>query len=166
MHAQSSSGIADERRTVLVVEDDLRIRLQLAHCLRADGYAVVEAGTADQAVRILAADRRIGCVFSDVQMPGALSGADLARWVMLNRPGLGVILASGGLREEQVVASLEGEVPFLAKPFRYARVRDLLDMIFGEPRARIDCEVKEGSVTDVQALPAKRSEHSWECTTP
>ena len=72
-------------------------------------------------------------------MPGVMDGADLARWVVTNRPSLAVILASGGLREEQVVVPVGAEVPFLTKPFQYERVRNLLDRAFGAPQAVVQC---------------------------
>jgi DNA-binding NtrC family response regulator len=125
-----------ERRTVLVVEDDARIRNQLVSQLRIDGYDVREAELADHALPMLqAAECSIDCVISDVQMPGDLNGVDLACWIMVNRPEVAVIIASAGLAEEQVAMLAGATIPFIAKPFPYARVRDLLSGVFEARRA-------------------------------
>src|SRR3982751_5042843 len=82
--------------TILVVEDDARIRLQIAHHLTARGYMVLEADSADRALEILERDKgAIDCVFSDVQMPGRYDGVALARWILCHRPHLAVLLTSG-----------------------------------------------------------------------
>jgi two-component system, response regulator PdtaR len=128
--------MTSERRTVLVVEDDVRIRGQLAHQLRIDGYVVLEAELADHALPMLqAAECPIDCVISDVHMPGDMNGVDLACWIMVNRPEVAVIVASAGLGEEQVATLANAAIPFIAKPFPYARVRDLLSGVFEARRA-------------------------------
>ncbi|MEA2816833.1 MAG: hypothetical protein QOI93_4534, partial [Rhodospirillaceae bacterium] len=60
--------------TILVVEDEILVRTVIAAYLRDCGFDVVEAGNADEAVRVLEAGIRIDIVFSDVNMPGSLDG--------------------------------------------------------------------------------------------
>jgi DNA-binding NtrC family response regulator len=108
--------------TVLVVEDELLIRMDIADYLRERGYHVVEAGSGDEAVVALKADIGIAVVFTDVSMPGSLDGLGLARWVHRERPGLGVILTSGVARIAPEVQDLLTNGPLMAKPYDHGEV--------------------------------------------
>ena len=116
---------------VLVVEDDENVRDVAKRLLRVLGYAVVEAGTAAEAIGLLKPEARIHLVFSDVVMPGKMSGAELAHWVRTNRPEMKVLLTSGYNAE---VASRHDAMPagvkLLPKPYTSAQlaqaVRDAL----------------------------------------
>ncbi|WP_371876766.1 response regulator [Sphingomonas sp. DG1-23] len=104
---------------ILVVEDDVRIRSQIADHLRQKGYLIMEAASADEAVLLLQRDgSAIDCVFSDVQMPGSQDGVGLARWIFRHRPGLAVLLTSGNFRSEDLEPELRAVLPVLAKPYR------------------------------------------------
>ena len=61
-----------EAPTVLVVEDEVLIRMAIADYLRDCGYRVVEAGNSHEAVRVLKTDVYIDVVFTDVHMPGSV----------------------------------------------------------------------------------------------
>jgi CheY-like chemotaxis protein len=75
--------------TILIVEDEVLMRLVLADYLRSCGYRVVEANTADEAVTILSkTDETVDIVFSDVQMPGTMDGFALARWLRREHPDM------------------------------------------------------------------------------
>ena len=116
--AQPSLPPCTSGATILLVEDDARIRFQTANHLRADGHIVVEAESADAAVAILAAaDYEVACVFSDIQMPGRLNGIDLARWILGNRPDIPVILTSGNVRLENLEAELQAALTLIPKPY-------------------------------------------------
>ena len=78
---------------ILVVEDDLLIRMILAEMLRDEGYDVVEAESGDAAVPLL--DDGVALLITDMQMPGSLDGQGLARQARLTRPALPVIFTSG-----------------------------------------------------------------------
>src|ERR1700761_5470636 len=81
--------------TVLVVDDEVLVRMVIAAYLRDCGYRVIEAANADEAMLVIEHDeaRTIGVVLSDVAMPGDLDGFGLAQWVRRERPGCDVILA-------------------------------------------------------------------------
>jgi DNA-binding NtrC family response regulator len=82
--------------TILIVEDEVLIRVCLADFLQDKGFKVLEAGTADDAVEIIEkADSGVDLVFSDVMMPGKLNGFGLAQWVHAIHPHLPIILTSG-----------------------------------------------------------------------
>jgi CheY-like chemotaxis protein len=80
---------------ILVVEDEVFIRFDAADFLRDGGFEVIEAGCGDEALRVLESGARVDLVFTDIQMPGAMNGLDLAGHVYAHRPGLPVILTSG-----------------------------------------------------------------------
>ncbi len=107
---------ADGPRTVLMVEDEVLIRMSVADYLRDCGYRVVEAGDAAEALEVLAAGD-VDLVFTDVDMPGDMDGLALARWVRANRPGLPVIVASGVPRIVERAGEVCADGPLLAKPY-------------------------------------------------
>jgi CheY-like chemotaxis protein len=101
--------------TVLVVEDEFLIRVDIADRLREAGFLVLEAGSADAAIRILETRSDIHLVFTDVDMPGSMDGLRLAAHVRDRWPPIKLIVTSGH------VALKEGELPtggrFLPKPY-------------------------------------------------
>ena len=118
--------------TVLLAEDQERLRFVLATALRDHGYTVVEATSPDDALRI-ASDRpgAIHLLLSDVVMPG-MRGPELARKVMACRPGMKVLLMSGYLDDASLSAlGALSTVAMIAKPFTpdslARKVRAVLD---------------------------------------
>ena len=73
--------VTTRRWAVLVVEDEILVRLTMADCLRAAGYVVVEAANATEALAVLTSGEPVDVIFTDVRMPGAMDGLMLARWV-------------------------------------------------------------------------------------
>jgi CheY-like chemotaxis protein len=81
--------------TVLLVEDEVLLRMMLADQLREEGWTVVEASGADEALLLLRQNLiRPDVVVSDISMPGALDGLGLARMIRSDCPELKIILAS------------------------------------------------------------------------
>jgi CheY-like chemotaxis protein len=117
--------------TVLVVDDQVLIRLAIADYLRDCGYRVIEAGNGDEALSVLnAADVEIDVLFSDVQMPGRVDGFGLSQWVRRERPGIRIVLTSGVARACDAAEGLCEDGPLMEKPYSAAdvesRVRSLL----------------------------------------
>ena len=112
-------------RTILVVEDDRDVREIAVTVLEEAGYRVLEAASGDDAYRLLLAhpDLRIDALFTDVVMPGAMDGIDLADAAREMRPGLRVLYTTGfaGLARPSREADLAG--PVLRKPYRPAELR-------------------------------------------
>ncbi len=80
---------------VLLVEDESLVRMTAADLLSDEGYRVVEAANADEALRLLSeAPDGFDIVFSDVVMPG-MSGVELGQQIRRRHPGLPVVLTSG-----------------------------------------------------------------------
>ncbi|MBI1619647.1 MAG: response regulator [Mesorhizobium sp.] len=110
-------------QTILVVEDDVLIRIDIAGYLRGCGWHVIEAGNAAEAVAALESDQIIDLVFSDIQMPGAMDGFGLAAWVREHRPGLRIILTSGVVQRTEAATSLCDEGP-IGKPYDHDRLAE------------------------------------------
>ena len=85
-------------RKVLVVEDEVLIRLMIADALRNRGFVVLEAINADEAVTLLQSQAPVHLLFTDVQMPGSMDGLTLVHLARKAHPELKVILGSGHLR--------------------------------------------------------------------
>ena len=115
--------------SILVVEDEVLVRSVVAMYLRDCGFQVVEAGNADEAIRVLEAGLAVDIVFSDVNMPGSMDGFGLAAWLRLERPGLHLILTSGS---PQKTADLGKHRPFLAKPYNHANLERLIRTMLAE----------------------------------
>lgn len=103
--------------TVLVIEDEVLVRMVIADYLRECGFRVVEASTADEGMRVLKTNERVDIVFSDVQMPGSFDGFELAQWLRRERPGVKVILTSGVTRAASAAGELCEDGPLIPKPY-------------------------------------------------
>ncbi len=104
--------------TVLVVEDEALIRLMLVAALEDEGFQVLEAENASNAVALVKANPGIEVMISDVRMPGPMDGVGLARWIRSNRPHIKVLLASGFISEgdqRDLAHEIDG---FIGKPYR------------------------------------------------
>ena len=81
--------------TVLVVDDEVLIRVMLTEALRERGYLVVEAANADEALSVLHSSIGVDVVVTDLRMPGDVDGAGLARVVRAEHPSAKVVMLSG-----------------------------------------------------------------------
>jgi CheY-like chemotaxis protein len=99
-----------------VVEDHPDVRRVTAARLRVLGYEPVEAEGAREAVAFLESGERVDLVFSDVVMPGGLSGHELARLVRKRWPTIPVLLTSG--YAPQTADDDGGDWELLAKPYQ------------------------------------------------
>lgn len=107
--------------TVLVVEDNAQVRALTAARLRRLGYNVLEAPDGPRALAIIDAGRKPELIFSDVVMPGGMSGFDVARAVWQRDPGQRVLLTSGFAENLAPVSDpLFAEQSILRKPYSLA----------------------------------------------
>jgi DNA-binding NtrC family response regulator len=112
------------QETVLVVEDDVLIRMPIAQYLRDCGYKVIEAVNADEAMTVLLHQETVvDIVFSAIDMSGSTDGFGLSQWVREHRPGLGVILTGTVPRAVNAAKQLcdDGPIP---KPYEPRAVLD------------------------------------------
>jgi len=121
-----------EPRTILVVEDEILVRMVIADYLRDCGYRVIEAGNVAEALTVLESSEPVHVVFSDVQMPGELDGFGLARWVRQNQPWVKVLLTSGNAKAAETASDLCGEGPLEAKPYQPQSVLDRIKRLLAE----------------------------------
>jgi signal transduction histidine kinase/ActR/RegA family two-component response regulator len=118
---------AEERKTVLVVDDDDMVRKSVIAQLRSLGYATIEANNPDMALEVIEGDESIDLLFSDIVMPGSIDGIELARRSSERRPTLKILLTSGypdlkASRAEQAYTQWE----VLKKPYRRSDLREAL----------------------------------------
>ena len=119
-----------QQRTILVVEDEILIRLMAAEALREAGFGVVEAGSADEALAILEKDDPVDLIFVDVRMPGTMDGIALAGLLRKTRPDLKIAVASGYSPDWPSPNLADA---FIGKPYDVARAVNRI-------KALLECE--------------------------
>lgn len=117
---QAATAAITGPATVLVVEDETLIRLLASDSLRDEGFDVVTAASAAEAIAVLESGGRVDFVFTDVTMPGAMNGVGLANWIRVHRPGLPVVVTSGATRHRLSELGLGDEDTYFAKPVDFA----------------------------------------------
>ena len=90
-----SSVPIESATNVLVVEDEMVLRMRAVDIVEDAGFTAVEAVNADEALSILEARSDIALLFSDIQMPGSMDGLKLAHAVHERWPSIKIILVSG-----------------------------------------------------------------------
>jgi CheY-like chemotaxis protein len=121
------SELATKRPLVLVVEDEMFLRMNAVDMIESVGFEVLEAGTADEAIRILEARNDVRIVFTDIQMPGSMDGLKLARAVRGRWPPIKIVATSGH------VNVTEDDLPeggrFLPKPYSSSQLASTLQQL-------------------------------------
>ena len=116
--------------TILVVEDDPRLRRVVTRRLRSLGYQVIEAENGTNALRLLAAHPEIAMIFTDFVMPGGMNGNELADAAFAARPDIKVLFTSGYAEPAAARRQLRAGA-WLKKPYTAIeladRIRDALD---------------------------------------
>jgi CheY-like chemotaxis protein len=111
-------------KEVLVVEDEPLVRMVAADALTDCGIMTWEAADANEALEVLGEHPRIGVVFTDVNMPGEMSGLGLAHEVSLIRPEVELIVTSGAISLAE--KDLPDNGTFLPKPYG---MKSLVDIV-------------------------------------
>jgi DNA-binding response OmpR family regulator len=119
--------LEETKTSVLVVEDEILIRLMIADALRAQGINVIEAANGDEALRVLQSSLPVELLLTDIRLPSKLDGLALAHAARAARPGLKLIVASSEQAEHEVAGLADA---FFVKPFNLEaiveRVKSLL----------------------------------------
>jgi two-component system, response regulator PdtaR len=123
----SSHQEDSEPVSILVIEDDVLARIVLSDDLRAEGYQVVEAANADDALAVLRSGTAVDLILSDIHMPGSMDGIEFARLAGAEYPAMKILLASSE------PPSIEGtrHDGFFAKPYDVARIIAKIRSLFG-----------------------------------
>jgi CheY-like chemotaxis protein len=129
MRGQEGDGLrlGHEARTnhvVLIVEDEVLVRLMIADELRSAGYEVIEAANADAALDVLAHVSGVSLVISDIRMPGSMDGLSFAQLVRSKYPATRIVLASGDVTN--VAIDHDG---FFYKPYDPRKMLDHVKML-------------------------------------
>ncbi len=111
----SSMAQAANGQTILVVEDEVLIRMSAVATLEDAGFRVLEAQNSAEALVILSEDNDIRLLLTDVRMPGTMDGLALVARVRLDHPAVRAIIASGTTSAAQAGAA--GALGFIPKPY-------------------------------------------------
>jgi two-component system, response regulator PdtaR len=106
--------------SVLVVEDEALIRMDVVEELEQAGFNVLEAGNTDEAISILRTHPEIQALFTDVEMPGSMNGLKLAATVHDRWPPIKIIVTSGRVRVHR--NDLPEDALFVPKPYDNSQV--------------------------------------------
>jgi CheY-like chemotaxis protein len=121
-------ALQQAKRTILVVEDEIMIRLMISHYLRDSGFDVIEASNAQDAVRVLL-ELKVDLVFTDLQMPGSMDGIGLARRIQAEWPDMKVILTSGAVTASALPADLRDRATLVQKPYRLDAIAEQIRVL-------------------------------------
>src|SRR6187551_1993292 len=99
---------------VLIVEDEMLLRMRAVDMVEDAGFTSIEAVDADQAVAILESRSDIALLFTDIQMPGSMDGLKLAHAVHNRWPDIGIILVSGQVKPSDAERPTDSR--FFSKP--------------------------------------------------
>jgi CheY-like chemotaxis protein len=119
--------------TILVCEDDADVRAYTTETIGELGYRVLQADDGPATLRLLEdPETRVDLLFTDVVLPGGMTGAELAEAARRMRPGLRILFTTGYARDAIVhEGRLDPGVELITKPFGFAdlarRLRDVLD---------------------------------------
>src|ERR1700676_903037 len=113
---------------VLVVEDEMVLRMRAVDIVEDAGFCPVEAVNADQAISILESRSDISLLFSDIQMPGSMDGLKLAHAVHDRWPSIKIILVSGQVKLAD--ADKPADSRFFGKPLEVKQmIAELQEMV-------------------------------------
>lgn len=112
--------MAEDGISVLVVEDETLIRMDIVTVLEDEGFTVHEAADADEAIALLHANPEIRVMFTDIDMPGTMDGLKLAAAVRERWPPVQIIVTSGHKQLNDVLLPVQGR--FFSKPYEHSRV--------------------------------------------
>jgi CheY-like chemotaxis protein len=117
--AANAPAVEGGHETILVVEDDKLVRDYVLTQLHSLGYVTLDAANAAEALAIVEAGNEFDLLFTDVIMPGAMNGRQLANELQRRKPGLKVLFTSG-YTENAIIhhGRLDTGVLLLAKPYR------------------------------------------------
>lgn len=124
---------------VLVVEDEMVLRMRAVDIVQDAGFTAVEAVNGDQALAILEARSDIDLLFSDIQMPGGIDGLMLAHAVHVRWPSIKIILVSGQVKVSD--ADKPADSRFIGKPLDAKQMVAELQAMMGNGALKIVPEV-------------------------
>ena len=116
---------------VLVVEDEMLLRMRAVDMVEDAGFTPVEAVDADEAVAILDSRSDIALLFTDIQMPGTMDGLMLAHTVHVRWPQIKIILVSGQVKPAWI--DIPADSRFFGKPLEAREMIAQMQSMIGQP---------------------------------
>ena len=113
--------LKEDKATVLVVEDEVLIRLMIADALRSEDINVIEASNGEEAMRVLQSALPVQLLVTDIRMASELDGLVLAHAARAVRPGLKLIVASSQVSGDEVAGLADA---FFSKPYALSAIID------------------------------------------
>jgi CheY-like chemotaxis protein len=114
---------------ILLVEDERLIRLTLAETLEDAGYTVVEAVNGDEACQLMNSNNGFDALLTDIQMPGAADGIEVARSFHRHHPSSPVLFMTGRPDTLTRVGRLSSSEALLRKPFGSTQMLEALQSL-------------------------------------
>jgi two-component system, response regulator PdtaR len=117
--------------SILVVEDEVILRMDLADHLRSSGFIVLEALNGDHALTVLSTEESVRLVITDMRMPGQVDGGALLTWLRQEKPHIKVIVVSGNLAVDALPANADAR---FSKPLNMDTLLRQVRHLLNEPR--------------------------------
>src|SRR5580693_3688263 len=115
---------------VLVVEDEMMLRMRAVDIVEDAGFTPIEAVNADEALAILESRSDIELLFTDIQMPGSMDGLRLAHAVHERWPAIRIILVSGKLTPTDAEKPIHSR--FFGKPLEVKQMISEMQQMIGQ----------------------------------
>ncbi|KTS76317.1 chemotaxis protein CheY [Pseudomonas oryzihabitans] len=133
VHPELEPNLPGQGETILVVDDEPTIRALVVEVMTAQGYRVLEAADGTTALSLLQADTPLDLLVTDVGLPGALNGRQLADALRSGRPTLPVLFITG-YAESNVIGDgdLDAGMGVLIKPFALDTLERRIHLMLGE----------------------------------
>ena len=141
---------------VLVVEDEMILRMRAVDIVEDAGFRSVEAVNADQAISILESRSDISLLFSDIQMPGSMDGLKLAHAVHDRWPSIKIILVSGQVKPSD--AETPADSRFFRKPLGVEEMTTQLQAMIGAGALKIVSDTTAASAEETLQTPRSPQE--------
>ena len=129
-------GLQSAQGTVLIVEDEFLILMDVSKRLREAGYGVIEASNTAEARTALHSWSRVDVAILDIRLPEPADGVGLVKWIRANRPEVDAIIATGYDADEE----LRSLAPVVAKPYRADELLDVIRKIMAKRRQAAEQE--------------------------
>lgn len=129
-------NIAAGARSILLVEDEVLIRIALSEFLQDCGYVVYGVGSAEKAMEVLASHAfGIDIVFTDIELGGSMDGLGLAKWIRANHPRTLVLITTGDRQRAEAATELCEKNDVIWKPHDYELILATMKSKLGDDRA-------------------------------
>ena len=136
------SNDSNNGRTILIVEDDENVLELAVNVFEVDGYSILTANNAADGVEAFRNHPEIDLIFSDLILPGGVTGIEMAKTILNEKPDTLFLLVTGYSDKGKALLQKTQQMPnveFIAKPYDIDKVTEKVDaMIAGRPATEIN----------------------------